>query len=55
MKITSSVRQVPGLAVRVKSCKRLRDADPDSGDEDAVKVILAQHMARRKKEQEHHH
>ena len=46
-----SVRQVPGLAMRPKNRKRVRAAEPSSGDDEAINIILAQCAARRKKEQ----
>jgi hypothetical protein len=51
-KLLWSIRQVPGLAVRLKNRKRVREADPSSGDDEAINIILAQRAARRKKEQE---
>ena len=50
-KLLWSIRQVPGLAGRPKNWKRVREADPSSGDDEAINIILAQRATRRKEEQ----
>jgi hypothetical protein len=37
--------------VRPKNRKRVRAAEPSSGDDEAINIILSQRAARRKKEQ----